>query len=179
MRFIFIANFLKEIIMNKRIRILAATLMTAAAALTATASHAKPLTEAQARVIIAPLYKNFSVPQGDVTENVRAGTTTDWKSCVNDTGCRGQEESIKAFTGLAKMIPDLKLTIKEIITSGNKIIVRSEMSGTPAGEFFGVPHTGKSFKVMTIDIHTVKNGKLSYTNHLEDWAGALGQLRAK
>ncbi|GHA75025.1 hypothetical protein GCM10009007_15180 [Formosimonas limnophila] len=163
--------------MNKRISVLAAALL-AVGVFSATA-HAKPMTEAQARTIIAPLYKNFTVPQGNVAENVKAGTTADWQSCVNDTKCRAQEESIKSFSGLAQMIPDLKLEIKEIITQGNKIVVRSEMTGTPAGEFFGVPHTGKSFKVMTIDIHTVKNGKLSYTNHLEDWAGALGQLRAK
>ena len=54
------------------------------------AVHAKDLTEAQARAIIAPLYKNFTVPQGDVPANIKAGTTSDWISCQNDTGCRGQ-----------------------------------------------------------------------------------------
>jgi predicted ester cyclase len=164
--------------MKKRIHFLVAAFM-AIGTVALTTANAKPLAEAQARNIIAPLYKNFTVPQGNVVENVTRGTTADWQSCVNDTKCRGQEESIKSFTGLAKMLPDLKLEVKEIITKGNKIVVRSEMSGTPAGEFFGVPHTGKSFKVMTIDIHTVKNGKISYTNHLEDWAGALGQLRTQ
>ncbi len=160
-------------------RILTATAIASTALFAHTGVHAQNLTDAQARAIIAPLYKNFTVPQGDVAENVKAGTTTDWQSCVNDTKCRGQEDSIKSFTGIGKAIPDLKLEVKEVITQGDKIVVRSEMSGTPAGDFMGVPHSGKSFKVMTIDIHTVKDGKLSYTNHLEDWAGALGHLRAK
>lgn len=142
-------------------------------------AQAKDLSQSQARQIISPFYKNFSVPQGDVSANIKAGTTTDWQSCVNDTNCRGQEESIKTYAGLVQLIPNMKITLKEIITHGDKVVVRSELTGTPAGEFFGVPYTGKSFKIMTVDVHTVKNGKLSYTNHLEDWAGALGQLRAK
>jgi predicted ester cyclase len=141
-------------------------------------AQAIDMNEAQARAIVAPLYKNFNVPQGDVAQNVKSGTTADWQSCVNDTACRGQEESIKSFSGMAKMLPDVKLEIKEIVTRGDKIVVRGQLSGTPAGDFFGMPHTGKSFKVMTIDIHTIKDGKISHTNHLEDWAGALGQLRA-
>lgn len=169
----------KETAMKLSNRIFTAAAIASTALFAQTAVQAQDLTVEQARTIVAPLYKNFTVPQGDVTENVKAGTTADWQSCVNDTKCRGQEESIKSFSGLAKMIPDLKLDIKEVITQDNKIVVRSEMTGTPAGEFFGVPHTGKSFKIMTIDIHAVQDGKLSYTNHLEDWAGALGQLRAK
>ncbi len=62
---------------------------------------------------------------------------------------------------------------------GDRIIVRSEASGTPAGPFFGVPPTGKSFKIMTIDIHTIKDGKAITAHHVEDWAGALRQLQAK
>jgi predicted ester cyclase len=50
---------------------------------------------------------------------------------------------------------------------------------TPAGDLFGVPHTGKSFRMMAIDIQTVKDGKISKTYHMENWPSALGQLRAK
>ncbi|MGL4767942.1 MAG: ester cyclase [Formosimonas sp.] len=140
---------------------------------------AKDMTEKQARSIIAPFYKNLSVPQGDVATNIKNSTTTDWQSCVNNTNCRGQEESIKQFIGYAQATPDMQLTIKEVITRGNKIVVRNEFTGTPAGEFLGVPHTGKSYKAMSIDIHTIKNNKISHTNHLEDWMGVVRQLKAK
>lgn len=53
----------------------------------------------------------------------------------------------------------------------------SEASGTPVADFMGVPHGGKRFSVMTIDIHTVEAGKLVRAHHVEDWAGALRQLR--
>ncbi len=61
--------------------------------------------------------------------------------------------------------------------AGNRIIVRSEATGTPAGDFMGVPHAGRSFRIMTIDIHTVAGGKLVRADHIEDWASAIRQLR--
>ncbi|MFN3398284.1 MAG: hypothetical protein ACK4ZS_07090, partial [Sulfurimicrobium sp.] len=38
----------------------------------------------------------------------------------------------------------------------NGQIVRGEGSGTPAGEFMGVPHGGRSFRILAIDINTVR-----------------------
>jgi predicted ester cyclase len=69
--------------------------------------------------------------------------------------------------------------IKEVLVAGDRVIVRGEVAGTPAGELFGVPYTGKSFKIMTIDIQTIKDGKITKTYHMENWLSALGQLRAK
>lgn len=63
--------------------------------------------------------------------------------------------------------------------SGDRVIVRGEASGMPAGPFMGMPHGGKSFKVMSIDIHTVRDGKLVRAYHVEDWMGASRQLSAK
>jgi len=45
-------------------------------------------------------------------------------------------------------------------------------------DFMGMPTDGtKSFKIMTIDVHTVQEGKIIKTNHVEDWATALKQLK--
>jgi predicted ester cyclase len=43
----------------------------------------------------------------------------------------------------------------------------------------GVPHGGKSFKLMSIDVHTIADGKLTRSYHLEDWMGAVRQLSAR
>ena len=34
-------------------------------------------------------------------------------------------------------------------------------------------------RMMTIDIQTIKDGKIANTYHLENWLSALGQLRAQ
>ncbi len=78
-----------------------------------------------------------------------------------------------------KLIPDLKWEIQEIINEGNKFVVRSIATGTPSGDFMGLPTDGtKSFKIMTIDIHTVEDGKVASVYHLEDWGTAMKQLKA-
>jgi steroid delta-isomerase-like uncharacterized protein len=78
-----------------------------------------------------------------------------------------------------KLIPDLKWEIQEVINEGNKFVVRSIASGTPKGDFMGLPTDGtKSFKIMTIDVHTVENGQLKSVHHFEDWGTAMKQLKS-
>ena len=83
------------------------------------------------------------------------------------------------MAGFGKLIPDLKWDIKEVLVDGSRIIARSEASGTPVAPFFGVSPSGKSFRIMTIDIHTIGDGKAIAAHHVEDRAGALRQLSAK
>lgn len=77
-----------------------------------------------------------------------------------------------------KLIPDLKWEPQEMINEGNKYVVRSIASGSPKGDFMGLPTDGtKSFKIMTIDVHTVENGIIKSVHHLEDWGTAMKQLK--
>jgi predicted ester cyclase len=77
-----------------------------------------------------------------------------------------------------KLIPDLKWEPQDIANDGNKYVVRSLVSGTPNGDFMGTPTDGtKSFKIMSIDFHTVIDGKLTSVHHLEDWGTAMKQLK--
>ncbi len=78
-----------------------------------------------------------------------------------------------------KLIPDLKWEPQEIFNEGDKYIVRSLASGTPKGDFMGMPTDGtKSFQIMTIDIHTILDGKVQQVHHLEDWGTAMKQLKS-
>ena len=78
-----------------------------------------------------------------------------------------------------KLIPDLKWEPQDIVNDGNKYVVRSTVSGSPNGDFMGLPTDGtKSFKIMSIDFHTVIDGKLTSVHHLEDWGTAMKQLKS-
>ena len=78
-----------------------------------------------------------------------------------------------------RLIPDLKWEPQDMISEGNKVVVRSIASGTPNGDFMGLPTDGtKSFKIMTIDFHQIENGKLTTVHHLEDWGTAMKQLKS-
>ena len=145
-------------------------------------ASAQSLTEAQARAAIASWYVLFNQPvRGDMRTLQEQVLTTDYESCWGylPGECWGREASIKVVGGFAKSIPDMKFDIKEVLVSGDRVIVRGEVTGTPAGDLFGAPHTGKSFRIMAIDIQTIRDGKIARTYHLENWLSALGQLRAK
>jgi ketosteroid isomerase-like protein len=149
---------------------------------TASAASAQSLTEAQARAAIVTWYRLFNVAtRGDVKTIQEEVLTADYESCAGSLPgeCWGRDTSIKVVGNFASSIPDMKFEIKEMLVSGDRVIVRGEVSGTPAGDLFGAPHTGKSFKIMAIDIQTIKEGKIARTYHLENWLSALGQLRAR
>src|SRR6476469_5437645 len=158
-----------------------AHLALAAVLLTGTsAASAQSLTEAQARAAIAPWYSLFNVAtRGDVKTIQEQVLTADYETCAGylPGECWDRDTSIKRVSGFATSIPDLKFDIKEVLVAGDRVIVRGEITGTPAGDLFGVPHTGKSFRIMAVDIQTIKEGKMSRTFHMENWLSALGQLR--
>ena len=110
----------------------------------------------------------------------QSNVSKDWQSVGNYSG---KNKTAGKFIGqlgsFAKLIPDLKWKVEEMIQAGDRVIVRGRASGTPKGPLFGVDGKGKSFTIMSIDIHTIKDGKIVKTYHVEDWAGALAQLKGK
>jgi steroid delta-isomerase-like uncharacterized protein len=140
------------------------------------------LTDEQARAAIAPWYSLFNVAsRGDVKAIQEQILTEDYQSCSGylPGECWGRDTSIKVVSNFANTIPDMKFDIKEMLVAGDRVIVRGEVTGTPSGELFGVPHSGKSFRMMAIDIQTIKDGRIAKTFHMENWLSAIGQLRAK
>lgn len=165
--------------MNELSRSLAAGTAIAALAL-AVPAHADPLTAGQARAIIAPFYDALNQPaKKNLVKLFDQATSPEWVSCGANEGCLPRDKVIGGFKARGETIPDLKWEIKEVLVSGNRVIVRGEGSGTPATAFMGVPPAGKSFRVMSIDVHTIENGKMVRSYHLEDWAGAIRQLSAQ
>ena len=139
---------------------------------------ATSLTVEQARAIVAPLYEALNEPtKKDVPALLANATNPDYQSCSTNSDCLGRDQLAGVFTALGKIIPDLHWTIKDIWTSGNRIVVRGEATGTPTGELFGVKPTGKSFKTISIDMFTVRDGKLATAYHVENWMAATEQIK--
>ena len=133
-----------------------------------------------ARAGIAPFYKALNAEfASDSAELIRQATAADWVSCRGNDVCNSRDEVIAGIAARLKSVPDPKWQIKDVLVSGNQVTVRGEATGTPVGEFFGAAHTGKSFKVMSIDVHTLEGGKMIHSYHIEDWIGAVRQLTAK
>ena len=147
-----------------------------AVTLAAPAAHAE-MSAADARAAVAPFYKALNSEfASDSPDLIRAATAPEWVSCRSNEACNTRDEVITGVGARLKSVPDLTWQIKDVLVSGNQVTVRGEASGTPAGEFFGAPHSGKSFKVMSIDVHTIEGGKMVRSWHIEDWIGAVRQL---
>jgi ketosteroid isomerase-like protein len=133
-----------------------------------------------ARASVAPFYKSLNAAFApDSADLIRQVTTPEWVSCRGNNDCNTRDQVIAGVGARLKSIPDLKWEIKDIVVAGNQVTVRGEATGTPAGEFMGAPHTGKSFKLMSIDVHTIEGGKIVRSYHVEDWLGAVRQLPGK
>jgi predicted ester cyclase len=137
------------------------------------------LTADQARAVVAPFYDSLNHPASkDVRALIEGAASADWRSFAGEASSKSREEFILQVIGFGKLIPDLTWDLKEVLVADDRVIVRSEARGTPAGAFMGVPHAGQRFAIMTLDVHTVAAGKLVRAHHVEDWAGALRQLQA-
>ena len=152
-----------------------------AALFTATALSApvsaEPMSLVKALRHVAPFYEMLNQPAGkDLKALAEQVLAPDWKSYSSETEFKTREAFVAQVTGFGKVIPDLTWVIKDVLVDGDRIVVRSEASGTPVGPLFGVVPSGKTFKIMTIDIHTIKDGKAVAAHHVEDWAGAIRQL---
>jgi predicted ester cyclase len=136
-------------------------------------------TEQAALAVVAPFYDGLNAAPGkDVANVLRQATAPEWVSCGTNDVCIAREQVIAAIAARHKAIPDLKWEIKEVLVSGNRVTVRGEATGTPAGEFMGAPRSGKSFRLMSIDVHTIEAGKIARSYHVEDWLRAVRQLSA-
>ena len=132
-----------------------------------------------ARAAVAPFYKALNAEfAGESAGLIRQSTAPDWVSCRGNTICNSRDEVIAGIGQRLKSVPDLKWEIKDVLVAGNQVTVRGEATGTPSGDFMGAPHSGRSFKVMSIDVHTVEAGKMVRSYHIEDWIGAVRQLSA-
>jgi len=127
--------------------------------------------------IVRPIYNALTAASpADVRVHVEAGTTKDWQNCGSTDACDDREATIARWSARIARVPDFRFEIRDVVTMGNRIVVRSEAQGTPVGEFLGVTQSGRAFRIMTIDVHEVQDGRGSRTYHVEDWARAAQQL---
>ena len=116
--------------------------------------------------------------RADLEQAAAQVITENWVSIPTPRGGPDRPGFVQTLQGFGAAIPDLKWEIQEILNDGNRYVVRSIATGTPVKPIFGIEPKGNSFKIMTIDIHTVENGLITNSYHVEEWAKAMQQLSA-
>jgi predicted SnoaL-like aldol condensation-catalyzing enzyme/predicted ester cyclase len=141
-------------------------------------TSATSLAMEEAREIVAPLYEALNQPATkDVGALLAQCANPDYRSYHTNEEWLSREQLSDVLKSIGDAVPDLRWTIEDIRTYGDQIVVRGKAVGTPKGDFWGAPATGKGFSTMAIDIFTVKNGKLSSAYHVENWLAALQQIK--
>jgi predicted ester cyclase len=136
------------------------------------------LTHDEAMALITPFYDLFRSKKRDWDRGF-AALADDWRSWDGNDTYRGKAETRTFLEGLFATVPDIDVHNLQIVVEGDWIAVRSELSGTPTREFFGVPPSGRSFHIMAVDFNRVRDGKLAELYHCENWAIAIAQLRGQ
>lgn len=137
--------------------------------------------QAGQRAIVEPFYAFLSNPTSEAhAAAARAVMAEDWVSIGDYSGAEKTGDAfVGQIGGFGKLVPDMNWEMVEVIEAGDKVIVRGRATGTPQGPMFGVDGQGRGFDIMSIDIHTIANGKIVETHHIEDWSTALRQLSGK
>lgn len=137
------------------------------------------ITKEDAQSIVAPFYRKALTVNRETTPSaVLDGILADDFQSVNSQETKGKQVLMKQVEGFWKLIPDLAWEPQDMVIGDNKVVVRSVATGSPKGPFMGMELDGtRSFKIDTIDIHELQNGKIVRVHHLEDWATAIRQLK--
>jgi steroid delta-isomerase-like uncharacterized protein len=91
-------------------------------------------------------------------------------------GVKGAEGYKQIVIGFHTAFPDLKFTVVEQLSEGDKVATRWSATGTHQGEFAGIPPTGKPGIVTGTTIHYFVEGKVVEETSNWDTLGLLQQL---
>jgi steroid delta-isomerase-like uncharacterized protein len=70
----------------------------------------------------------------------------------------GREANREFWAGFFTALPDLTATMEDLVISDDRVVGRFVYRGTHTGEFLGIPGTGNSVEMRSIDIWRVDNG---------------------
>ncbi len=72
--------------------------------------------------------------------------------------------------------PDLHIALDELIAEGDRVFVRSTMTGTHDGEYKGIPPTGRHVAAESAEVFRIADGKFVGYWCLANVAGLMRQL---
>jgi predicted ester cyclase len=103
---------------------------------------------------------------------------------VSPTGgvLEGSVEIERIYRVWFTAFPDLVFTTEDLLVDENRAALLCRITGSHAGEFFGMPPTGRRIEVSGCFIYRLENGLIVHERRILDFTGLLvqvGVLRAK
>jgi steroid delta-isomerase-like uncharacterized protein len=88
----------------------------------------------------------------------------------------GREGLIGVVTRFRAALPDMAISIENVVAEGDLVAVNGLVTGTNRGPMMGAPATGKSVSFAYMDMYRVVNGRIAESWHVEDIVAMLSQL---
>jgi steroid delta-isomerase-like uncharacterized protein len=90
----------------------------------------------------------------------------------------GPQALKQVWAMLLRGLPDLHITIEDLIAERDKVVSRNTVTGTHQGEYMGLPPTGKTVTYNEIFIVRLADGRVAETWGVVDVLSQLRQLGA-
>ena len=86
-------------------------------------------------------------------------------------GAAGYRELVTKYRAA---FPDLRMTIRDLLAEGDKVVIRLSWKGTHRSDLPGIPATGRQAEVTTTVVCRISGGKI-----VEEWTNwdALGMMQ--
>jgi steroid delta-isomerase-like uncharacterized protein len=152
---------------------LSLNLMASAIVAAALPAAAAPRTE---KAVVLQWYEAFDRNDPALLEHILAPS---WLDIPSPPGVSPGAAGAKgALTMLHATFADFSIVVEDVISEGDKVVVRATLSGVQRAPFAGVPSKGRAIRIQVADVHQVQNGQIVRTWHTEDWLTGLGQMGA-
>ena len=89
---------------------------------------------------------------------------------------RGRDAILSIYAGWISAFPDVEFRQERLVIDRDQAVQFTKMSGTHAGEFCGLPASGKHFEVRCVFLFVFAGGKIVREVRVYDFAGLLLQL---
>ena len=90
----------------------------------------------------------------------------------------GREAFRRQWREWQRAFPDLHFEVEDVIAEGNKVLTRWTLTGTQQAEIFGIPPSGRAFRVSGMSLDVIENGQIAEGFDGWDALGLRQQLGA-
>ena len=92
----------------------------------------------------------------------------------------GQEPGLEGYKRryltLRAALPDVSITIDDMLAEGDRVVARVAIEGTHLGPFLGHPPSGRMVRMTAINVYRVANGRIVERWGVQDLYGLLRQI---
>ena len=89
---------------------------------------------------------------------------------------RGRKEILRSYQSLFQTFPDWHFIAEEVLADGDRVAQPFLVTATHAGDFMGLPGTGRKVDIHGVRVFEMRDGLILYERRYYDFTGLLIQI---